>query len=132
MQRICIEALANQQIKLAACQQGHQAASDTVVGGSERVLRQTVVGMVKGTELGEHNSPGEATIYVIRGRVRLSSNGASWVVRAGDLVKVPETRSSLQALEDSALLLTVAKPSDESAGTEQVWHGASAAMAAAP
>ncbi|HEU4361395.1 MAG TPA: LuxR family transcriptional regulator, partial [Mycobacterium sp.] len=67
MQRICIEALANQQIKLAACQHGHQAASDTVVGGSERVLRQTVVGMVKGTELGEHNSPGEATIYVIRG-----------------------------------------------------------------
>lgn len=132
MQRICIEALANQQIKLAAAQRGHQAASDTVVGGSERVLRQTVVGMVKGTELGEHNSPGEATIYVIRGRVRLTSNGSSWTVRAGDLVKVPEARSSLRALEDSALLLTVAKTSDEPGSAEYPWNGASVAMATAP
>ncbi len=57
--------------------QGRPAA-DTVVGGHERVLRQTVVGMIKGTELGEHNNPGEATVHVLRGRVRLTSEGQSW------------------------------------------------------
>ncbi|MGH3971523.1 MAG: LuxR family transcriptional regulator, partial [Mycobacterium sp.] len=62
MQRICIEALANQQLKLAAGQGGRQTAADTIVGGHERVLRQTVVGMIRGTELGEHNNPGEATV----------------------------------------------------------------------
>lgn len=132
MQRICIEALANQQIKLAGCQTGHQAAADTVVGGSERVLRQTVVGMIKGTELGEYNSPGEATVYVIRGRVRLTADGSAWTVRAGDLVKVPETRSSLQALEDSALLLTVAKPADEATGDSGLFGAEPVAVATAP
>jgi quercetin dioxygenase-like cupin family protein len=39
------------------------------------VLRQTVVGMLAGTELGEHNNPGEATVHVLRGRVRLTCEG---------------------------------------------------------
>lgn len=73
------------------------------------MLRQTVVGLIEGSELGEHSNPGEATVYVLRGRVRLSSNDESWEARAGDLLKVPDARHSLQALEDSAILLTVAK-----------------------
>lgn len=84
-------------------------AADTVVGGHERVLRQTVVGLPQGSELGEHTNPGEATVYVLRGRVRLLSNDESWDGRAGDRLKVPNARHSLQALEDSAILLTVAK-----------------------
>ena len=85
------------------------AAADTVVGGHERVLRQTVVGMIAGTELGEHNNPGEATVHVLRGRVCLTSGGESWEARSGDLLKMPDARHGLQALEDSAILLTVAK-----------------------
>ncbi len=108
MQRISLEALATQQLQLAAAHGGRPAA-DTVVGGHERVLRQTVVGLVEGSELGEHNNPGEATVYVLRGRVRLSSDGQSWEGRAGDLLKVPAARHSLHAVEDSAILLTVAK-----------------------
>jgi quercetin dioxygenase-like cupin family protein len=108
MQRISLDALAAQQLELAATHGGRPAA-DTVVGGHERVLRQTVVGMIKGTELGEHNNPGEATVHVLRGRVRLTSEGESWEGRSGDLLKVPNARHSLQALEDSAVLLTVAK-----------------------
>ncbi len=132
MQRICIEALANQQLKLAAEQGGRQIAADTVVGGHERVLRQTVVGMIKGTELGEHNNPGEATVYVMLGRVRMTSNGSSWIARAGDLLKIPDARSSLQALEDSALLLTVAKLSDETQREEVLSGAVPTAMVAAP
>lgn len=108
MQRISLDALAAQQLELAATHGGRPAA-DTVVGGHERVLRQTVIGMIKGTELGEHNNPGEATVHVLRGRVRLTSQGQSWEGRSGDLLKVPNARHSLHALEDSAVLLTVAK-----------------------
>lgn len=108
MQRISLGALATQQLELAAAHGGRPAA-DTVVGGHERVLRQTVIGMVAGSELGEHANPGEATVYVLRGRVRLTSGEVSWEGRAGDLLKVPDARHSLQALEDSAILLTVAK-----------------------
>ena len=108
MQRISLEALATQQLELAAAHNGRPAA-DTVVGGHERVLRQTVIGMIAGTELGEHNNPGEASVHVLRGRVRLICGDNSWEGRAGDLIKVPDGRHSVQALEDSAILLTVAK-----------------------
>lgn len=108
MQRISLEALARQQLELSAAHGGRPAA-DTVVGGHERVLRQTVIGMITGAELGEHNNPGEATIYVLRGRVRLVSEGQAWEARSGDLLKIPDARHSLMALEDSAILLTVAK-----------------------
>lgn len=107
MQRISLDALARQQIELAGTHSGH--AADTVVGGHERVLRQTVIGLTAGSELGEHNNPGEATLYVIRGRVRLTSGEQSWEARSGDLLKIPDARHGLQALDDSAVLLTVAK-----------------------
>ena len=41
--------------------------------------------------------------------VRLSAGTHSWEGRQGDLLLVPDSSHSLQALEDSAILLTVAK-----------------------
>jgi quercetin dioxygenase-like cupin family protein len=46
---------------------------------------------------------------VLRGRVRLAAGTASWEGRQGDLIIVPPSPHSLEALEDSAVLLTVAK-----------------------
>ena len=45
-------------------------AAATVVGGHERVLRQTVIALVQGTALGDHENPGEASVHVLAGRVR--------------------------------------------------------------
>jgi quercetin dioxygenase-like cupin family protein len=108
MQRFSLEALARQQLELAASAGGGHTA-DTVYGGHEKVLRQTVIGMTRGARLAEHENPGEATVHVLHGRVRLTTGDISWEGRQGDLIIVPDSRHSLEALEDSAVLLTVAK-----------------------
>jgi quercetin dioxygenase-like cupin family protein len=110
MQKISVEALARQQMKQAATA-GGQHTADTVYGGHEKVLRQTVIGMIAGARLAEHENPGDATVLILHGRVRLSTAGASWEAARGDLLIMPEGRHSLDALENSAVLLTVAKRS---------------------
>jgi quercetin dioxygenase-like cupin family protein len=107
MQKVSIEALVREQFAKAAAN-GRNAA-DTVVGGHERVLRQTVIAMLEGAELGEHENPGEATLYVLKGSVRLLSGDQQWDARTGDLLMIPNARHSVIALTDAALLLTVAK-----------------------
>jgi quercetin dioxygenase-like cupin family protein len=81
----------------------------TVYGGHDRVLRQTVLALVAGQSLSEHENPGEATIYVLSGRVRITWGETSWAGVTGDLIVVPATPHRLHADEDSAVLLTVAK-----------------------
>ena len=84
-------------------------SAETVYGGHEQTLRQTVIALMGGQSMGEHGSPGEATVYVLRDRLRVSSGDASWDAMTGDLLVLPRTRHRLDALEDCAMLLTVAK-----------------------
>ena len=107
-QRFSLTALSREQLELAAGAGGGRTAR-TVYGGHEKVLRQTVIALVAGAELAEHENPGEATVLVLNGRVRLSSGELAWEGSRGDLIVVPDARHRLEALEDSAVLLTVAK-----------------------
>jgi len=84
-------------------------SSHTVYGGHEHVLRQTLIALAAGQRLDEHENPGEATVHVLRGRVVLATGETSWEGSPGDLLIVPQARHSLEALEASAVLLTVAK-----------------------
>ncbi|WP_424529938.1 cupin domain-containing protein [Sphaerisporangium viridialbum] len=110
LRKFSLDELAGRLLDRAAGSAGGHAA-EGVVGGRERVLRQILIGMVKGSALREHESPGEATVHVLRGRVGLASGETSWEGRAGDLLLVPDARHSLEAFEDSAILLTVVKRS---------------------
>ena len=65
--------------------------------------------LAAGHGLDEHDSPGDATVHVLHGRVRLRAGDDGWEGSAGDLLIVPTSRHSLDALEDSAVLLTVGK-----------------------
>lgn len=110
MNKFSLDAKAREHLERAAATSTGRS-SETVYGGHERVLRQTLVALTEGTSLGEHDNPGEATLLVLGGRVRLNSDETSWEGRDGDFIVVPQARHSLDALEDSTVLLTVAKPS---------------------
>jgi quercetin dioxygenase-like cupin family protein len=108
VQKMSLQALARRYLELAATTPSGRSAG-TVYGGHEQVLRQTLIALRAGTSLSEHENPGEATIQVLSGRVRLLAGGDSWDGREGDLIVMPPARHSLHAVENAVVLLTVAK-----------------------
>ena len=108
MQKFSLQAMTRELLERAQGGSGGRAAA-TVIGGHEKVLRQTVIAMIKNAALTEHANPGEASVYVLRGRARLAAGDHAWEGIRGDLLVVPDSPHSLEALEDSAVLLTVAK-----------------------
>jgi len=108
MQKSSLIALAHQQLK-SAQQSANGRSAKTVYGGHEHVLRQTVIALVGGQALNEHENPGEATVHVLQGRVRMVAGADAWEGSPGDLLVVPEGPHTLEALRDAVVLLTVAK-----------------------
>lgn len=106
MSNISLTALAREQLELAVAASSGRSAH-TVFGGHEHRLRQTVIALASGRMLDEHTNPGEATVHVLHGRVRLAAGDVSWDGSTGHLIAVPDAPHSLEALEDSVVLLTV-------------------------
>lgn len=96
---------------VAEAREAHSGrAAATVHGGRHHALRQTVIALVADACLAEHESPGEATLQVLRGRVRLTDGDEAWEAGPGGLAVIPPARHALEALEESVVLLTVVKP----------------------
>lgn len=108
MQKSVLPALARQELAKALTASSGRSAS-TVYGGHEHRLRQTVIALRAGESLSEHANPGEATVQVLRGRVKLRFEDVSWNGSPGDLLIVPDGKHALDAVEDSVVLLTVVK-----------------------
>jgi quercetin dioxygenase-like cupin family protein len=108
VEKFSLTAIARLQLDQARSASSGRSA-ETVYGGHEHVLRQTLIALAAGRSQDEHQNPGEATIHVLVGRVRVVTADASWDGRPGDMIVVPAAPHALHAIEDSAVLLTVAK-----------------------
>jgi quercetin dioxygenase-like cupin family protein len=88
--------------------------SDTGLGGQlvkdNGRFQQMFLRINKGGSLPEHSNPGEATLLVLDGAVRFIENESKIVneLRPGDLIEVPDCLHSVEADEESLLLLSFA------------------------
>jgi quercetin dioxygenase-like cupin family protein len=102
-----INALAADQLAKATSTESGRS-SVTVYGRTGARLRQTIVALGAGRVMGEHKSPGDASVLCMQGRVLIRAGESQAELGPGDLVAVPPQRHDLVALEPSVLLLTVA------------------------
>jgi quercetin dioxygenase-like cupin family protein len=107
MQGESLTRLAEEQLALARESSSGRAAV-TVYGGREHDMRQTLIALVEGHALGQHESPSEASLQVLSGEVRISAGDDSWSGGAGDYLVIPPLRHDLHAVSDAVVLLTVA------------------------
>lgn len=92
--------------QLERARQATNGRSSTTVHHGAR-LRQTLLALTAGTRLGEHQSPGDATVLCLRGHVVLNVGDRGVDIREGALADVPAQRHDLVAHEDSLVVLTV-------------------------
>jgi quercetin dioxygenase-like cupin family protein len=102
-----IEELAGAQLAKAATTDSGRA-SVTVYSRPGARLRQTLIALAAGRVMGEHKSPGDASLMCVQGRILVHAGDAHVELGRGDLVAVPPQRHDVEAMEPSVLLLTVA------------------------
>ncbi|MFZ1361808.1 MAG: LuxR family transcriptional regulator [Candidatus Nanopelagicales bacterium] len=73
------------------------------------ILSQVVLALANGNALSKHGNPGEALLMVLRGRVTLSTDSENWELGEWEQVSIPQELHELTALEDSVVVLTMAK-----------------------
>lgn len=73
------------------------------------ILSQVVLALTEGSALSKHGNPGEALLMVLRGRVTLATDTESWELGQWQQVSIPQELHELTALEDSVVILTMAK-----------------------
>jgi len=108
MESISLTSLASEKLAEAKKLNSGRAAH-TIHGGHTHELRQTVLALLAGHDLSEHDSPGEATLQVLLGHVRVTTGDDAWEGKTGDYVAIPRERHALHAVEDSVIMLTILK-----------------------
>ncbi len=103
-----VEQLPRLGAELLAQARDHPArrAARTIHSGSS--LRVTVIALLSGSELAEHDAPPAATLQVLQGEVRLHWQGDERILQDGEITDIPPVRHALMARTDAVVLLTVA------------------------
>ncbi len=101
-----INTLAEEQLTIAARAASGRSAV-RAYGRPSASLRQTLVALTAGRTMAEHKSPGDATLLCLQGQVVVRAGTTSVELGPGDLLAIPPQRHDVEALQDSALLLTV-------------------------
>lgn len=70
-------------------------------------LRQTLIALAAGAALHEHAAPRAATLHLVSGAARLTAGDEATELAAGDLTDIPQQRHSLEAVDDTVMVLTV-------------------------
>lgn len=70
-------------------------------------LKQTLLAICAGQALGEHPSPGPATLQVLQGTVVLGTGNEHVAISAGGWAVLPREPHDLAADDDAVVLLTV-------------------------
>lgn len=91
----------------AAASPARRAGRTLDTAGREE-FRQTVLALLQGESMNEHESPSTATLQVLEGKVRFRVDDANVDLPAGALLPIPPRRHAVDAIYDSVMLLTVA------------------------
>src|SRR3954470_9714022 len=101
-----MHSLAEDQLALAAeAPSGRSFAR--VHGRPSARLRQTLVAMAAGRKLGEHKSPGDASLLCLQGQFVVHAGTSIAELGPGDLLALPPQRHDVEALTPAVFLLTV-------------------------
>jgi len=74
-------------------------------------LRIVLVALSRGMRLDEHKAEGAITVSVAQGKIRFTANGKDSVLAAGALLALAGgIPHAVEALEDTAFVVTVAQP----------------------
>lgn len=92
-----------------ARQASNGRSSTKLLGDHKATLRANLVALAAGATLQDHESPGEATLWVLEGSVSFHAGDEQVTLNAGTLLVIPPERHGLTAVTDAVLVLTVAK-----------------------
>jgi len=75
-------------------------------------LRVVLIALQSGAGIPEHQAPGRISVQTLRGEIRMRALGKTFALPVGGLLTLDrEVPHSVEALEDSAFLLTLVQPS---------------------
>jgi quercetin dioxygenase-like cupin family protein len=74
-------------------------------------MRIVMISMDKGAELKEHHVDGPISVQVLKGAVKFAAAGKEQILKTGNVIMLrPSIKHEVEALEDSAFLLTISWP----------------------